>query len=113
LNDIKSQLKQFIADSNNIDYNRALVEAIEVIDKKAEEYNGGWIPCENELPNTSEWHPSVVAKEYLVTYYPDEVTKPWVGIRYFRKDKNDFLTKKEEKIIAWQPLPEPYNPKGE
>lgn len=41
LNDIKSQLKQFIADSNNIDYNRALVEAIEVIDKKAEEQKEG------------------------------------------------------------------------
>lgn len=50
LNDIKIQLKAFIADSNNIDYNRALVEAIEVIDKKAEEHNGGWIPCSKGLP---------------------------------------------------------------
>ena len=52
LNDIKNQLKQFIADSNNIDYNRALVEAMEVIDKKAEEHNGGccdWKKYENDI----------------------------------------------------------------
>lgn len=90
-----------------------MLDVKKIVQEVAEEYNGGWIPCDNELPNTREWHDSVVAKEFLVTYYPDEVTKPWVGIRLFRKGTNDFLTKKRENVIAWQSLPAPYNTKGE
>ena len=111
LNDIKSQLKQFIADSNNIDYNRALVEAIEVIDKKAEEHNGDWIPCENELPPYPNPNPYFEGKNlelYLATVkgadYPFRVF--WNG-KIFTDGWG------EQKVIAWQPLPKKYNQKGE
>lgn len=99
LNDIKSQLKSFIADSNNIDYNRALVEAIEVIDKKAEEHNGGWIPCENELPKETGY--------YLVTYKKNGN----LLVGYWLFNGIDFNQTEEAEVLYWQPLPEPYKEK--
>ena len=110
LNDIKSQLKQFIADSNNIDYNRALVEAIEVIDKKAEEHQGGWISCSERLPETNEsvlcWAKST-ARGGDVCF----VGSCHNGFWFLQSSADTHSFPGQYVIVAWQPLPDPY--KGE
>lgn len=62
-----------------------------------------WIPCIERLPNERG--------EYLVTYHPcywdrveDDIK---VGIDTFR-GKTAWAKKKYQKVIAWQPLPEPW-----
>lgn len=107
LNDIKSQLKQFIADSNNIDYNRALVEAIEVIDEKTEEHNGGWIPCSKRLPETNEsvlcWAKST-ARGGDVCF----VGSCHNGFWFLQSSADTHSFPGQYVIVAWQPLPDPY-----
>lgn len=103
LNDIKSQLKQFIADSNNIDYNRALVEAIEVIDKKTEEHKGGWIPCSEKLPEYDGG--------YICTAKECQESLELIYSTHDNSWMDEFDS--EYEVIAWQPLPKKYNPKGE
>ena len=71
-----------------------------------QEYNNGWIPCSERLPDTSEWSPSTIGKYFLVSYKPDPVTKQWVAIRSFEKSTNKFCCDGE--VIAWQPLPQSY-----
>ena len=65
--------------------------------------NGGWIPVKDRLPEA--------AGEYLVTYNPcywEEVYNDiFVGLDTFR-GKKTWAKKKYQRIIAWQPLPEPY-----
>lgn len=65
--------------------------------------NNGWIPVEERLPDQKG--------EYLVTYHPcywDNVEKDVkVGLDTFR-GKNSWAKKKYQRVIAWQPLPEPY-----
>ena len=65
-----------------------------------------WIPCKKKMPDTSDWEPTVIAKEYLVTYAPDEVSKYEVGIRYFCRDTQKF--KSNERVVAWCEIPEEY-----
>lgn len=65
-----------------------------------------WIPCKKRLPDTGDWEPTVIAKEYLVTYAPDEVSKYEVGIRYFCRDTQKF--KSSERVVAWCEIPEEY-----
>ena len=62
-----------------------------------------WIPCGERLPEEKG--------EYLVTYHPcywddveDEIR---VGIDTFR-GRTTWAKKKHQRVIAWMPLPKPY-----
>ena len=81
--------------------------AIEIVKHEAEQYNNGWVPCSEKLPD------DFMSFEYLtirkghtlatITYYCVANHK-W----YLSRNSS-----KEIDVIAWQPLPEPYQPKGE
>ena len=74
---------------------------IEKLEEIREQYNNGWIPCSERLPeeNTSVIacfiHGAVMELEFYDGIFH--------GIY-------DYTTKA---ISAWMPLPEPYQPKGE
>lgn len=74
--------------------------AKEIVQKVAEEYNGGWIPCSKGLPKVNE--------KVLTTH-----ENGMVQFATFTKNKN-FVIKDSDgdlyiiPVIAWQPLPEPY-----
>lgn len=67
--------------------------------------NDGWISVEDRLPEEKGM--------YLVTYHPcywDDVNpEVEVGIDTFR-GKTTWAKKKFQRVIAWQPLPDPYGP---
>lgn len=60
-----------------------------------------WIPCENELPKETGY--------YLVTYKKNEN----LLVGYWLFNGIDFNQTEEVEVLYWQPLPAPYNPKGE
>ena len=118
-------------------YTRACEEAIEIVNQVAEEYvadinvgsNDGWILCNERKPEeydsifaklkgTKKWNNAMFEKTsdsvnvtvtdnkgQSVTTHAHTVDGEW---------HCDLLkANKEYYIIAWQPLPEPYKPKGE
>lgn len=97
------QLKEYINESNNIDYNRALVEAIEVIEKRTY-LKDGWIPCNKELPKKSG--------RYLAIVTFGKSKFQIIEILIFKKGRNRWFRQgRGNEVIAWRELPEPY--KGE
>lgn len=72
--------------------------SIDTIQEMKEEYNNGWIPCSERLPEENGW--------YLVTNTLGVVQQQYWGARHWYKLKN-------EAVVAWMPLPAPYQPKGE
>ena len=75
--------------------------AVEIIEQIADEYNGGWIPCSERLP-----------EEYTVLCC-DKYGEMIVGHPYFDEvsDTNYSAESDNEMMyncVAWQPLPEPY-----
>lgn len=80
---------------------RALDGAIEIVNELAEEYNGGWIPCSERLPEENQ---SVIG-----CFAHGTVTELVFYDGLFH-GIYDYTT---NVIIAWQPLPERYVPKGE
>ena len=89
---------------NNIKQAIALNFAKGIVQEVAEEYNSGWIPCSERLPEESG--------EYLTWVEYD-------GDRFIAIDEIDcdgiikeWNCSTDYKIIAWQPLPQPYT-KGE
>ena len=75
-----------------------------IVQEVAEEYNGGWIPCSERLPEEYGeyivwWTDITKSKYYEIVEY--EPRNGWIG---------DIPQAVEGKysVIAWQPLPEPF-----
>lgn len=72
---------------------------MKIVNEIAEEYNNGWIPCSERLP------------EGIGRYYIVSVKSAVSEVSYSRPalyEKDGFCTKIDEEVIAWQQLPEPY-----
>ena len=97
----------------------AYKKCIEIVKEVAEEYNGGWIPCSERLPEESGY--------YLVTYhywsdgnflpkYDDtyvrrlhyQISEHFVGWNYPKNVDDRAENDCHKEVIAWQPLPEPF-----
>ena len=91
----------------------ALDKAIEIINQTAAEYNNGWIPCSERLPEEAfgclvtvmDCNPSTQTDfENILPYFVGYDGETW----------ND--ADGEEipfEVVAWRKLPNPYQPKGE
>lgn len=74
-------------------------DIVQEVSEESEEYKNGWIPVSERLPEKGGSY--IVCSEnkkvYLAYYCKNSVVPHW----------------SRGKIIAWQPLPEPYQPKEE
>lgn len=74
-------------------------DTIEALSAKLAESSSGWIVCEDRLPEDFEVVLAFTEKQQIVTVARDG--EDWV--LYIQ----DII---KEKVLAWQPLPEPYRP---
>ena len=83
-------------------------EAIEIVKQETEQYNNGWIPCSEKLPE--------LRKDVLVTVkYTGFMGMHgyWIKTGHMEAENDWWGDCAGGDVIAWQPLPEPYQPKGE
>lgn len=86
-----------------------------IVQEVAEEYNGGWIPCSVRLPKEDGSYlvQSVFEEEvHFYDQYYDSGCEAFGTYRdYYDENTLGFLDSefvKDEDVIAWQPLPEPF-----
>ena len=76
------------------------------------QYNSGWIPCSDRLPETNEsvlcWAKST-ARGGDVCF----VGSCHNGFWFLQSSADTHSFPGQYVIVAWQPLPQPYQPKGE
>lgn len=118
-----SNIHRVVKTDEDAEWNRAIYKSTEIVQEVAEEYNSGWIPCSERLPEDDK-------KQYIV-----QKTNGFIDILGFTKDaykldRYDFAEYKgknkqlfykydseygyiEWKCEAWQPLPEPYKAESE
>ena len=73
----------------------AYKKCIEIVNQVAEEYNNGWIPCSERLPEEYQMVLTCDKDGWVSTH----INMPYKGV------KNDFEC---GYYTAWQPLPQPY-----
>ena len=88
---------------NNMHQAIALNFAKGIVQEVAEEYNDGWIPCSERLPEYGEVVMcSCTNNGITISCITHKGVKPSKSVRFG-----------QHSVIAWQPLPQPYQPKGE
>ena len=73
--------------------------------------NVGWIPCSEEMPPLRE---RVLLTVYVECgYFNVEIAEYFGDYDWLFDDDCYSYTSAKWEVIAWQPLPEPFKPKGE
>jgi hypothetical protein len=95
-------------------------KAIKIVNQLAEEYNGGWISVNDRLPEENGKYIVYYRKWSFGNYLPKFDEKEIRILRYstngwFFPTYGDTEAEKDihREVLAWQPLPAPYQPKGE
>lgn len=116
---IISSIKE-LADYNGDAYIDS-ADIIEIVQEVAEEYNNGWIPCSERLPEERDWCLAVFEEvdtgfiglpyiaEYLMGKHTIATTEDgW--IIHNCTDREDVSSEYYKKLrcVAWQSLPEPF-----
>lgn len=88
-------------------YKVGMDNVVAIVNQLAEEHNNGWIPCSDRLPRIGE---QVMVCNRYGSVFVSHITylNPRVDIRGCCHDFGSHYD-----VIAWQPLPAPYQPKGE
>lgn len=100
LEEQKSGLTEWAEDEA---FKLATDDAIKIIKQEAEQYNDGWIPCSEQLPKYGE----VV----MCSCTNGGITISCITHRGEKQSK--IVRFGQHNVIAWQPLPHPFQPKGE
>lgn len=93
--------------------------AKEIVQEVAEEYNNGWIPCSERLPEESgyylvtyhDWSDGNFLPKYDDTYVRRlhyQISEHFVGWNYPKNVDDRAENDCHKEVIAWQPLPEPF-----
>lgn len=125
-----ASIHRIVKSDEDLEWNRAVWKCTEIINQVAAEYNNGWIPCCKRLPEPGKivmvfqmysWENfeegAMVTIGRLRPVEKDRM--PYWEFQHYRPDfkhgtimDNGIICPGSEYVIAWQPLPEPYQPKG-
>lgn len=97
----------------------SFAEFIKILDEVEKEYNNGWIPCSERLPEECgyylityhEWSNGDYLPKYDDTYVRRmhyQVSDHFTGWNYPKCVDDNAEKDTNREVIAWQPLPEPY-----
>lgn len=90
------------------------IKIMEFIEKQMEKV-GEWIPCSDRLPEDRKEKMVYLSSNRITIAKYNERRLPHTGypIGWGYIPKNGYIDFENETVIAWIPLPEPYNSKGE
>lgn len=108
--------------SGDYKFNNGIDKAKQIVQEVAEEYNNGWIPCSERLPEDRDWYLAVfeevdtgfIGLPYIAEYLMGAHTKYTTNDGWILHNCTDMEGGAEEyyknlRCVAWQPLPEPYH----
>ena len=83
--------------------------AIEIVKQEAEQYNNGWIPCSERLPEEYKLY-DITFKNSAGIHSDSAIYNPYLKRWLWDADETELV---ENEILAWAEKREPYLSKGE
>lgn len=83
------------------------------MERSSQYYNGGWIPCQERLPEEKDYKSCYENYDGAVLWCDD---KGLIGVGWYyesTKQWSDINDNKVGIVLAWRPLPEPYQTNDE
>ena len=96
-----SNIHRVVKTDEDEEWNRAIYKSTEIVREVAEEYNGGWIPCSERLPEENQ---EVMLQDFYGNITIEKM-KTNDGLEGF--SDGDWWSSANN-YVAWQPLPEPF-----
>ena len=96
-----SNIHRVVKTDEDEEWNRAIYKSTEIVREVAEEYNGGWIPCSERLPEENQ---EVMLQDFYGNITIEKM-KTNDGLEGF--SDGDWWSSANN-YVAWQSLPEPY-----
>ena len=96
-----SNIHRVVKTDEDAEWNRAIYKSTEIVQEVAEEYNNGWIPCSERLPEENQ---QVILQDFYGNITIEKM-KIADGIEGFID--GDWWSSANN-YVAWQPLPEPF-----
>lgn len=84
-------------------------DAIEIVKQTATEFNNGWIPCSERLPEEHKLY-DITFKNSAGIHSDEAIYIPFRKKWFWDADESEEV---ENEILAWAEKREPYQPKGE
>ena len=79
--------------------NEGVYTSISIVNQLAEEYKGGWIPCSEKLPESGV---------HVLCYGKNSLGSFKYEVSVYAEEIECWMCSKIADVIAWQPLPAPY-----
>ena len=106
---IIEKLKEIPNEYRHEEYNEAISDVIDFIERFQTSYNNGWIPCSERLPKNNTpvlcWVKSTTIASGE-TYIIGSCDNGFWFLKTYEIGTHSFPVK-DYKVIEWQPLPEP------
>lgn len=106
-----TNIRRVVKNDEDLEWNRAEYKCKQIVEQAIAEYNNGWIPCTERLPETDDYillsfeNFSIADigryendEEGNGAFYPGDEDESYVSFGLF--------------VNAWQPLPAPYQEEG-
>ena len=87
----------------------ALDKAIEIVKQEAKQYNNGWIPCSERMPEEHKLY-DITFKNSAGIHSDSAIYNPYLKRWLWDADETELV---ENEILAWAEKREPYQTKGE
>lgn len=101
-----ASIHRVVKTDEDVEWNRAIYKSTEIVQEVAEEYDNGWIACSERLPEEPEEGLTDLDEcdEYIAMIENADIPTAlnYAGNGEWYCDGEFY------KVIAWQPLPEPY-----
>ena len=115
-------IRRVVKNDEDLEWNRAVYKCTEIV-RQAAGCNNVWIPCSERLPKEYgdylvAWKPLSMSADDIIKKVGRAVPHFYEIVEYDPDDEALWISSIEQaqgeyEIIAWQPLPQPYQPKGE
>ena len=84
-------------------------DLIEIVKQETEQYNNGWIPCSERLPEEHKQY-DITTKNEVGIHSDTAIYNPFLGMWFWDEAESEHI---EIEVLAWAEKREPYQPKGE